>query len=407
VNNPQYNVKASNVIILSLLPELTGILKELPDALAHIYQVASETGAQIPPNSGLNDLLDRLAESITLRGEFPRPLMVSELAASHAGDAATRESLRSIGERWAAEVPGGQDSLASFRESSASAAEQQGDPCLLIILDQDRNADGQYRLSLVLYYNGRYGVPQPGDNVYRTVDKIQARLQECLPGLFHTIGLGSLLIEFAVPSKLLDTDFDQWSVPYRPNGPSGRDYQLGEKYPVVVRDLERMAPGGDRALWESRWERLCKHVDSAPDAVFPVNPEEYDPQSLRAKLRLDEFHGRVCLVLLPAPSALSRVADLLEAGFDTGIPAAIWLRPPGPGAGPPNDKKDKRYLKGEIRSRELAVLPHKVQVLRLRALADRKPAAHPGRRLSLLWADPGRTWEPFAEPLPSSNGDDI
>jgi hypothetical protein len=403
----QYNVKVSNVIILPLLPELAGMLKELPDALADFYQVASETGAPIPANSSLDDLLGWLAELITQRGEFPRPLQVSELAATHAADAATRDTLRSIGERWAAAVPGGQDSLASFRESSASGEEQQGDPCLLIILDQDRNGDDHYRLSLVLYRNGRDGVPQPGDDVYRPVDKIQARLRECLPALFHTTSRGSLLIEFAVPSRLLDTDFDQWSVPYRPNGPPGRDYQLGEKYPVVVRDLERMAPGGDRSLWEARWERLRNCVDSSPGAVFWVGPRESDSGSLRARLRLKDSHGQVCLGLLPAPSVLSCFADLLEAGFDTGIPAAIWLRPPKPGAGRQNDKKDKRYLKGKIRPRELSVLPYKVQDLRLQALADRTPAAHPGRRLSLLWADPGRTWEPLAEPPPSTNGDDI
>jgi hypothetical protein len=101
-----------------------------------------------------------------------------------------------------------------------------------------------------------------------------------------------------------------------------------------------------------------------------------------------------------------RRTELLKAGLDAGIPAAIWLREADQGATALED--DRQYLKKVTESADLHSLPSTVLNLRLQAVAEGEPAGHPGSRLGLLWADPQRTWErPFRAPEPSSSGADF
>jgi hypothetical protein len=145
----------------------------------------------------------------------------------------------------------------------------------------------------------------------------------------------------------------------------------------------------------------------SPNALRWVCPEKNETfRQLRASLRHADSHGKVCLALLPGPTVEMRRTDLLKAGFEAGIPAAVWLREPGQDGLAATD--DTQYLKEIVESSDLRSLPARVLNLRLRAVADGEPEGHPGTRVSLLWADPGRTWEqPFRTPEPSSNGADF
>ena len=337
--------------------------------------------------------------------QLPRPIWVSELAGIRTTDPVARQEFRAISERWAAEAPDGQRRLSEFRKSCESADFATGQPCLLIIIEPDHNDSDRYRLSSILYRNQRDREPQNENGTCLSLSEIRSRLQESLPALLQTVNRNSLFLEFVVPRELLNTDFDQWLIPERSGDPTGRCYQLGLRYPVVVRDLERMTPSNDRSLWQARWQRLCECDGLVNGAVRWVGPQDrHSYSSLNTGLL--RKRGEVCLALLSAPSAGTSTAELLVAGLTAGVPAAIWLRRASTGRS--GYRRDRRYLALAVEAAELRGLPHRVLDLRQEAEETQRAAAHQGRHLSLLWDDPNRTWEPppFAEPRPSSNGAD-
>jgi NTP-dependent ternary conflict system VMAP-like protein len=403
----QYNVNLtlSDDSITRLLPDLERLLAGLSDALAVIYEVAG--AAELPVELDVRGLLNWLAELMIPADQIPRPLWVSELAGRRATDPDARQAFSAIGERWAAEVPGGQHRLSEFRKSSESSDGPTDEPCLLVILEPDRNGGDRYRLSSILFRNRRDREPHQWDDTCLSLDEIRSRLQESLPALVQTVDRGSLFVEFVVPRELLNTDFDQWLIPERHGALSSQHYQLGVRYPVVVRDLERMIPSDDRSMWQARWQRLCNCSGSVSGAVRWVDPQDRDSYgSLAASLLRERAHGQVCLALLPERSPGTPIAELLGAGLTAGVPAAIWLRQPSTGRS--GGKKDRKYLAEAVEAAELRRLPRRVLDLRQQAEEAQKAATHQGRHLSLLWDDPSRIWEPppFTEPLLSSNGAD-
>lgn len=404
----QYNVNLNlgDKSITQLLPDMLRLLADFPDAFAVLHEAAG--AAQPPPDlEGIAGFLKWLAELMTPDDQLPPPLRVSELAGRRATDPAARQEFSAIGERWAASVPGGQRRLSEFRTSPESGDRPADEPCLLVIIEPDRNDGNRYRLSSILFRNERDREPQHWDDTCLSLDEIRSRLQESLPALVRTVDRSSLFVEFVVPRELLNTDFDQWQIPERHGGFTRQYYQLGARYPVVVRDLERMTPSDDRSLWRTKWQLLCNCAGPVNGAVRWVDPQDRDSyQSLSTSLLRKRAHGQVCLALLPARSASTPIAELLGAALAAGVPAAIWLRQPSTGRG--GLRKDRRYLALAIKAAELRGLPRQVLDLRQEAEEAQMAATHQGRHLSLLWDDPNRTWEPppFTEPLPSSNGAD-
>jgi hypothetical protein len=253
-----------------------------------------------------------------------------------------------------------------------------------------------------------------------------------IPEILFSVG-GLPLIEFAVPEDLLGKDFDQWPVPSRPDGSPSDDYRLGERYPVVVRDLDRMdpdkIPAGDRDIWESRWKLLLGFEGPEQGLLREVDLQKMTNlrtdviyRSMRAAFLLDDACGNAVLALLPpalgkgAKADRAAVLGVLRAGCHAGMPAAIWLRHPETrrsGATPAPPEDDRTFLAKALDQADsgrpaLRDLPRHVRALRLQAEADGQNAAHPGRRLSLLWADPNRSWTApeFQLPQPTSNGAD-
>lgn len=401
-----YNI---DQVTVNISLDLAQLLRRWPDATPYVHEVASESGIFVGGKVSAEDLLLYLADLNIPAEAFPPVLKVSERIRRHASDQEMRDAFGSIADQWAAQEPARWTSLENIRDKSEKSADNTlGDSCLLVALDPDYYSTDRYRLSIVLYRSGRDGDRRDDDSAAMSIEEIEARLKLSLPVLFQ-VKRGQLLVEFAVPPELLCTAFDQWFIPNRPGGLPEEDYQLGEHFPVVVRDIERMAPGTDRRIWKYRWQLLC-NCDSNGSSleafrwVFPEDNETF--RRLRASLWHADSHGKACLGLLAGPAASSRRADLLKAGAEAGIPAAIWLREPGSGGATPEG--DRQYLKQVIESTELRSLPTTVLNLRLRAVADGEPEGHPGTRLGLLWADPGRTWErPFKIPEPSSDGADF
>jgi hypothetical protein len=398
-----------NVVNMNISLVVAQLLRDRPDGTPYVYEVASQSGVPAEGNASVEEVLRRLADLNVPAEAFPPILKVSELIRQHADDQETREVFGLVADHWAAQDPARRESLEDLRQASGELPDAPpADPCLLIVLDPDYYSTDHYRLSVVLYRHGRNGDRQDDDSDAMPVATIEERLKQSLPRLF-TKSRGQPFIEFAVPPELLGTPFDQWSVPSRPDGPPEEDYQLGEIGPLVLRDIDRILPGADRSAWEQRWRRLCaSHGDGSSlevlRLVFPEKNETY--KQLRASLRHTDARGKAFLALLAGPTAAFRRMEQLKAGLAAGIPAAIWLREPDEGA--PEQEADREYLQRVIGSTELPSLPRKVMDLRLEAVVDGEPAGHPGTRLSLLWDDPGRTWErSFTAPESSSNGDDF
>jgi vWA-MoxR associated protein C-terminal domain/Trypsin-like peptidase domain len=400
--------------------ELAEWLADRPDALAIIHEVFERTPAVAPVGATIIQLLVRLHGLVQPSGEAPLLQQVRELAAQ-----------RAIGSAQAAPAL-----------DAASTDPPVGDLCLLVAFRQDRFDPDNFLLSLTLFQDGQPGQPQECGSPSGSLKEIKGLLRELVPQILDA-RRGLPLIEFAVPEDLLDTDFDQWPTPSRPGGPSAEDYRLGEKYPVVVRDLDRLDPDKvsvrDRDRWESRWKLLLACEGPAQGLLREVDLQEMvDLQkkraafmSLRATLRLPDADGNAVLALLPErePASGKRghakagrvITEALKAGFAEGMPAAIWLRhldgrkASVTSTSADDGGDDRTYLQNALQQVEpgwparLRDLPRRVWVLRLQAEARHRSASHPGRRLSLLWADPSRGWTPddYQLPPPSSNGDDL
>lgn len=366
--------------------ELKLPLGSRPDALAIICAWCAHTLREVPPYDTVEQLITHIERLLPRPGEVPPIQQVTELAEQE-------PPMRSV-EGPPGEVPTG------------AASEH----CLAVILQQNLfNAD-LYRMSVVQYRDGSNAVPlwpqMECDDRFAPLEEVREKVRTLLPELSRKLGLGTVLVEFTVPENLLGSDFDQWPLASYPGAPIEFDFRLGEKYPVVVRDQDRMK--SDLELWESRWRRLLGCDGPAHEAVHWETPEattRFKP--FRARLRNPETAGHVILALWPARVSARIVDDMIRAGIAAGMPAAIWIRRQHAARASIEDDLD--YLKKMMVQGDLRSLPHRVQTLRSKAVEEDGKAAHPGRRLSLLWADPGRSWDPqpFAQPALSANGDDL
>lgn len=400
--------------------ELAVLLAEHPDALALIHEVFRRTPAVAPLGATIIQLLGRLHELVPPSGESPLLQQVRELAAQR-----TVEALRAT--------------LALGATSTDRSAEG---PCLLVVLRRNGFAPNEFLLSLTLFEHSQPGQPQECGKSSGSLKEIQELLREVVPQILDA-RRGLPLVEFAVPENLIDTAFDQWPVARRPDRPRAEDYRLGEKYPVVVRDLDRMDSAvlsvRDRERWEHRWTLLHACEGPAGELLRMVDLQDVVGRrkeavfhALAAEFRLPEADGKAVLALLPEMAAAPgkrgnaqagrAIAEALKAALAEGMPAAIWLRNPGSrrqggisADGDGADQDDRTYLEKALdhaNSRLPALLrdlPRRVWILRTDGAAGQCHASHPGRRLTLLWADPSHSWSPrdFQLPAPSTNGADL
>jgi vWA-MoxR associated protein C-terminal domain/Trypsin-like peptidase domain len=390
--------------------ELAGQVAGRGDALEIIHEVFDRALAVAPPGASIPVLLTRLHDLVPPRGAAPWLRQVRELAEKQASDTAQAAAAPAVAGDAAAD--GGVSLLVAIRED-----------------DYDRKT---MRLSMTLFVGGQPGQPLDCDNPAGSLKDMKERLRVLLPAILGA-RRGLPLVEFAVPHALLGEDFDQWPMLSRPGGARAEDYRLGERYPVVVRDVDRMNPrgvlAGDRDPWESRWNALLDCEGLAEDVLRETDLHRETLGALRAALWDTPAAGTAVLVLLPAPGPASgkpdrvkrAVRELIKAGAAAGVPAVVWLRPPPPrkadaaSTGADGDEDDRTYLSNALRRADVSLparardLPLRVRSLRQRAEAAQRGKFHPGRRLSLLWEDPNRSWTPPDLQLPSrsANGDDL
>ncbi|MFI6517259.1 hypothetical protein ACIBF1_17015 [Spirillospora sp. NPDC050679] len=186
------------------------------------------------------------------------------------------------------------------------------------------------------------------------------------------------IIEFAVPRNWLGKPFEDWHL----------DRAAGlrmRRYPVVVRDVDRLSPQPiPYEQTQRRWRSLC-----APHRqVHPVDCRP--PQRRDFELTLEAEYGLGALVYAARPGL-----PHLTAALASGIPVMLWPRKPC-------DDEDhtactRRELREELVARVGAAHPHAlpevVFELRMAALKARD-RPHCGHDLTLLWDDPSRLPDP-------------
>ena len=386
--------------VTELLPSLTRLLEKVPGARSLIFEVASRWGIQLAPGeSDLRTLLDRLSFSNIGREQFPLPLQVAKLAIRRAGDPALGDELAAIINHWADKAAADPVHLAAARGIDELPEASKEKPCLMIRLEREKNGDTRYRLSAGMF-RGRDILAKEEGTQYVSLEKNREYLKTIIPRMVDTVDRNELSVEFIVDRDLLNEEFDQWEVsenapgspPDRapPQPPDAGGYPIGIEYPVVVRDLQRMMKPSLHGWWKSRWQILSAHGTGSTYWRW-VDPDHDAEVMLRASLLLKD--QMVCLALVSAPCSNSSAAKLLETALTVGAPAAIWLR------NSPGEEQARTHLAAILNSQELYDLPTRVLALRREAVANGENDHH-GRRLSLLWDDPNRVWEPtpLAEP---------
>lgn len=195
-------------------------------------------------------------------------------------------------------------------------------------------------------------------------------------------------VEFHIPRRLIDEEFESWAVP---TGPEGCREALGVLFEVVVRCPDERK-GAARQKWVRKW-RSYEHQGSAAGWEAPTR-DAGQPIWL---LGGDQVPSNLSGLLQAGDLPVCVLGDALEAVLKAGVPTAVWRR-----GGPPNGSTGDlaTALAGDDGHIDLRNLPGTLR--RLRIDADGAPQAeqswsHP---LALLWDDPNR--RPELRPLKST-----
>ena len=219
-----------------------------------------------------------------------------------------------------------------------------------------------------------------------------------------------VMIEFMLPSSLLDRGVERWRV---------AGTRIGTQVPVVVRPRERLLLSLSFGPWRRRSAGLApldrqsdRQSDRQPDR--PDRPDRPDlpvamvrwlrrsstddptgaqldddievdsPDHDVLKSTLDGFQHLCCLGLVNGPvTATTAPTVAVTAAVAAGVPAVLWRPDQG-------DVADLRTLLDKLAaSGRLDQLPR--DVLRLRQAADATDRAdHPGHHITIIWDGHGR-----------------
>ncbi|GGV15451.1 serine protease [Actinomadura cremea] len=260
-----------------------------------------------------------------------------------------------------------------------TADEAPAAPPSVIVRLERQTFDNAFDLTVQTWVDGTVGTSRtiggvPERGVRRAVETAVAEVAGTLDALDY-------MIEFAVPENLLGRPFEQWYA-----DPVTK-IQM-RKFPVVVRDVQRMHPGSIRRnlAWR-RWRVLADRGRAEPETVACDTPR-----------RGGDFEDR--LEANPHFSVLvygtRPVKPWLTAALNNGIPVMLWPRTACDDAS--HDDCPGTRLSGDlasaVRGERPGDLPRVALALRQQARGAPKGEPHCGRDLTLLWDDPSRLPDP-------------
>ncbi|MCP4699187.1 MAG: CHAT domain-containing protein [Gammaproteobacteria bacterium] len=244
------------VPVFSVKKLLLGKLNIADNILKKYYMEARPEFCRqsLPKNFDLNCILDELSLLIKPDQEQavqPALLKFTGKLAQHISDDATRQELSD----WEKQT---RVRLGLFEEEASipaaelharnDAGNAQTETCFLSIGFIEAG-DNACQVQAVLHHRqGNFETVFGGDETY-AVDALQNAVSDCLDALdeqFPDVFDAELIIELALPYKLLNEDVDRWQYFYAP---------LSQDWPIVVRSKDRIDRGPLRGAWKNLWDK--------------------------------------------------------------------------------------------------------------------------------------------------------
>ncbi|HEY8479971.1 MAG TPA: trypsin-like peptidase domain-containing protein [Spirillospora sp.] len=263
--------------------------------------------------------------------------------------------------------------------AAAAVPDRCPDLASLIVRLERATFDNAYDVTVHTWIDGAEG---PAWGPERVSEKqVRATVEEGVARLAPALFGREWMIEFAVPESWLGKPFEQWHLDPR------NKIQM-RKYPVVVRDVERLRPDSIRRdQAHHRWRLLTERGRSDPHPVACDAPR-------RGTAFQDwlEANADYCVLVYGSRP----VKNWLTAALNNGIPVMLWPRTPCQAA----SHKDCRghrvldELTAAVVDKNPFELPRVALALRKEALLTPRDRPHCGRDLTLLWDDPSRLPDP-------------
>ncbi|XRQ11849.1 trypsin-like peptidase domain-containing protein [Actinomadura welshii] len=261
---------------------------------------------------------------------------------------------------------------------AAPAAAHHG-PASVIVRLERATFDNAFDVTVHTWIDGAEGPSRGTERVgeRRVRAAVEAGVAELAPALFGR----DWMIEFAVPESWLGKPFEQWYL-------DPRNRIQMRRYPVVVRDVERLRPDSFRRdQAHHRWRLLTERGRSDPRPIACDAPRRgSDFQDWL------EAHVDFCVLVYGSRP----VKNWLTAALNNGIPVMLWTRTPCDSSSH-GDCRGHRVLDeltAAVHDRHPDELPRVALALRKEALLAPKDKPHCGRDLTLLWDDPSRLPDP-------------
>ncbi|TMQ92385.1 trypsin-like peptidase domain-containing protein [Actinomadura soli] len=263
--------------------------------------------------------------------------------------------------------------------AAGAGAPPRPEPASVIVRLERVTFDNAFDVTVHTWIDGAEGPSSPTVRVpeRRVRAAVEAGVSALAPALFGH----AWMIEFAVPESWLGKPFEQWYVDPRNKIPMRR-------YPVVVRDVERLRPDSIRRdQAHHRWKLLNARGRSDPHPIPCDEPRKgSDFQDWL------EAHVDFCVLVYGSRPVKSR----LTAALNNGIPVMLWTRTPcdAPSHGDCRGHRVLDELTAAVGDKHPGDLPQVALALRKEALVAPKDKPHCGRDLTLLWDDPSRLPDP-------------
>lgn len=262
---------------------------------------------------------------------------------------------------------------------AAPAAAAGPGPASVIVRLERVTFDNAFDVTVHTWIDGAEGPRRPTERVpeKRVRAVAEAGVAALAPALFGR----DWMIEFAVPESWLGKPFEQWHLDPRNRIPMRR-------YPVVVRDVERMRPDSFRRdQAHHRWRLLHERGRSDPRPIACDAPRKGSDFQDWLEANID-----FCVLVYGSRP----VKSWLTAALNNGIPVMLWTRTPcdAPSHGDCRGHRVMDELTAAVGGRHPGELPQVALALRKAALVAPKDEPHCGRDLTLLWDDPSRLPDP-------------
>ena len=249
-------------------------------------------------------------------------------------------------------------------------------PASIIVRIERRTRKDTFEITISSLVDGLPGRALPP--VETSEAEVRAVVERSLPALVPEVIGRDWIIEFAMPESWLSRPVEEWKADGVPI----------LTYPVVVRDIERLKPAFRQDKATHRWVVLRQRASSQAELVSCRDPRAKDKDQFLYWLTLRDD---VCVLIYAQRPRRSQLA----AALDAGIPVMVWSR--STCAAESHGECEAHMLAGELSSRLHQAhpdnLPKLVRTLRMEAkVTPERP--HCGRRITLLWDDPGRLPDP-------------